>query len=112
MRIVIETDEQSGAAGSRAAPRVAADDAAVLGAAGNEPGRGATATDAGPPSAQLLQAIGEAGALPLAQGGGRDGVDGGGPPLELVQALRRVPSDASASARTPEGDGNGGGAPQ
>ncbi|UTY57405.1 hypothetical protein [Massilia sp. erpn] len=110
MRIVIETDEQSGAAGSRAASRVVTDDAAVQGAAGNEPGRGATATDAGPPSAQLLQAIGEAGALPLAQGGGRDGVDGGGPPLELVQALRRVPSDASS--RTPEGDGNGGGAPQ
>ncbi|AKU23441.1 hypothetical protein [Massilia sp. NR 4-1] len=108
MRIVIETDEQSGAAGSRSVSQATADPSAVQSPA-REPERGAAASDAGPPSAQLLQAIGEAGAYQPAHGGARDGVDGGGPPLELVQALRRVPSEAGA--RAPEAGGNGGGAP-
>ena len=103
MRIVIETDEQAGA-GLRSS---------VVQAGAGDPASFATgtvdATDAGPPSQQLLQAISEASAPALARNDKREGIDGGGPALELVQDLRQVVQDPpSRPSESPE---NGGGAP-
>jgi hypothetical protein len=109
MRIFIETDEQPGSAASRStASTLAADASSTVTPA---PAAIQAATDAGPPSAQLLQAIGEAVSATAQPDytGTRAGLDGGGPPLELVQALRRTPSETSA--RGVDSSGNGGGAP-
>jgi hypothetical protein len=107
MRIFIETDEQPASAASRnTASTLTADASSTV-----TPAAIQAATDAGPPSAQLLQAIGEAVSATAQPDytGTRAGLDGGGPPLELVQALRRTPSEASA--RAVDSSGNGGGAP-
>ncbi|KQV61506.1 hypothetical protein [Duganella sp. Root336D2] len=103
MRIVIETDEQSGAGSSGSMVRAGGGDSASFAPAALD------ATDAGPPSQQLLQAISEASAPSLARNVGREAIDGGGPALELVQDLRQ--SAAEPSSRSSESPENGGGAP-
>ncbi|MGW8392663.1 hypothetical protein [Pseudoduganella sp. HUAS MS19] len=103
MRIVIETDEQTGAGLRGSLVQAGGRDATSFATGAAE------ATDAGPPSQQLLQAISEASEPAPARHGSREGIDGGGPALELVQDLRQVASDPPARATdSPE---NGGGAP-
>lgn len=98
MRIVIETDER------------ASTSAMTQPATGPTDASPATATNAGPPSAALLRAVGGAAAAEPAQTTYRDGMDGGGPSLELVKAVQSAPSMESVDGASGMNT-NGGAAP-
>jgi hypothetical protein len=99
MRIVIETEEHTSVSGTSATPRSTKDDVT--------PGA-VPATNAGPPSAALLQVVGGARALEPGQAIYRDGMNGGGPSLELVKAIQAASTPDALSGES--GSGMDGGA--
>jgi hypothetical protein len=81
MRIVIETEDRTAAASVQ--PQMPFDRS--------------TASDAGPPAASLLEAVGAAAAAGDGESALREGMDGGEPPPELLAAIQAAEAPTRAA---------------